>query len=80
MDNETNTISQKVKRELSDFLGIGIEDIEEDSDFLEDFHMSPSDMTDFMEILQKAGFETERIDLTEIENFTDLIDALTAHV
>ena len=80
MDSETNTINQKVKRELSDFLGIGMEDIEDDSDFLEDFHMSPTDMTDFMEILEKAGFDSEDIDLTEIENFSDLIDALTAHV
>lgn len=80
MDTETNTIQQKVKRELADFLGIGIEDIDEDSDFLEDFHMSPTDMTDFMEILGKAGFDTEKIDLTEVENFSDLIESLTAHV
>ena len=75
-----NKVSQKVKRELSDFLGIGIEDIEDDSDFVEDFHMSPTGMTDFMDILNKSGLETDQIELTEIENFTDLIEALTAHV
>jgi len=80
MDNETNTISQKVKRELSDFLGIGIEDIEDESEFVEDFHMTASEMTDFMDILSKAGFETDKIDLTEIEAFSDLVEALTAHV
>ena len=80
MDSETNTISQKIKRELSDFLGIGIEDIEEESDFIEDFHMSPTDMTDFMDILEKAGFETDSIDLTTIETFGDLLEAITAHV
>lgn len=80
MDSETNTISQKIKRELSDFLGIGIEDVEEESDFIEDFHMSPTDMTDFMDILEKAGFETDGIDLTTIETFGDLLEAITAHV
>lgn len=80
MDSDTNNISQKIKRELSDFLGIGIDDIEEDSDFLEDFHMTASDMTDFMDILGKAGFETDTIDLTQIETFTDLLEAITAHV
>ena len=75
-----NTIRQKVKRELSDFLGIGIEDIEDESDFSVDFHMSPTEMTDFMDILNKSGLETEGIDLANIECFSDLIDALTAHV
>ncbi len=80
MDNETNTISQKVKRELSDFLGIGIEDVEDESEFAADFHMSASDMTDFMDILNKAGFATENLDLTQIETFSDLIEEMTAHV
>lgn len=77
MDNEINSITQKVKRELADFLGIGMEDIEEESDFIEDFHMSPTDMTDFMDILEKSGLNIDNIDLTEIEVFSDLIDALT---
>lgn len=80
MDNEMNTIRQKVKRELSDFLGIGTEDIEDESDFSVDFHMSPTDMTDFMDILEKSGLEIDSVDLEEIECFSDLIDALTAHV
>ncbi len=80
MDSETNTISQKVKRELADFLGIGMEDVEEDSEFTGDFHMTPSDMADFMDILGKAGFATENLDLTQIETFSDLIEEMTAHV
>lgn len=80
MDNEMNTIRQKVKRELSDFLGIGIEDIEDESDFSVDFHMSPTDMTDFIDILEKSGLDTAAVDLSEIESFSDLIDSLTAHV
>lgn len=80
MDPETNTIQQKVKRELSDFLGIGIEDIEDESDFSADFHMSPTDMTDFIDILEKSGLDVEEVDLTNIDCFSDLIESLTAHV
>lgn len=79
MDAETNKIIQKVKRELADFLGIGMEDIEDESEFTSDFHMSASEMTDFIDILNKAGFTTDSLDLTQIETFTDLIDQLSSH-
>lgn len=80
MDNETNTIRQKVKRELSDFLGIGIEDIENDTEFTTDLHMDAVALTDFLEILEKAGLDTTSIDFTEIDTFLELVEALTAHI
>lgn len=76
MDNELNKITQKVKRELVDFLGINYEDIEEDTFFSEDLHMNPTDMTDFMDILDKSGLNTVDLDLTEIETFGDLVETL----
>ena len=42
--------------------------------------MSPTDMTDFMDILDKSGLDVTTIDLTQIEVFSDLIEALTAHL
>jgi hypothetical protein len=75
MDNEINAIKQKIKRELADFLGIGLDDIEDESEFISDFHMSPTDMTDFLDILNKSGFDTDSIELTQIETFSDLIDS-----
>jgi hypothetical protein len=80
MDPETNKTYQKIKRELADFIGVGIDDIEDDSDFMEDLHMSATDMTDFMDILGKAGFDTQNIDLTEIENFTDLVEEMSDRI
>lgn len=79
MDAETNKVHQKVKRELADFLGIGMEDIEDESEFETDFHMSATEMTDFVDILSKSGFSVDQLSLTEIESFSDLIDQLTAH-
>jgi acyl carrier protein len=80
MDTDIHTIKQKVKRELADFLGVGIEDIEDESEFTSDFHMTASDMTDFMDILEKSGVSTDGLDLTNIESFSDLVDEVTAHV
>jgi len=41
--------------------------------------MTPTDLTDFMQILNMAGFDTEGLDLTEIESFSDLAEALNLH-
>lgn len=79
MDSDFEKTKQKIKRELSDYLGIEAEDVEDDSILSEDFHMMPNDLTDFMEILSTAGFDTSKIELTEIETFEDLVEAVTAH-
>ena len=47
MDTELANIRQNIKRELADFLGIGLEDIEDESEFESDFHMNATQITDF---------------------------------
>jgi acyl carrier protein len=79
MDSELANIKQNIKRELADFLGIGLEDIEDESEFESDFHMNAVQITDFVEILGKAGFNTQDLDFNEIDTFSELVDALTAH-
>lgn len=78
MESDFEKTKQKVKRELADFLGIGMEDIEDDTEMATDLHMDPSTLTDFMEILGKAGFAAEDVNLTEIDTFLELVEALTA--
>jgi acyl carrier protein len=79
MDNDFEKTKQKVRRELADYLGVDMEDIEDDTVLTEELHMDPTVLTDFMEILAKAGFVIDGIELTEIETFSDLLEALTAH-
>ncbi len=79
MDTELNNMSVKIKRELSDFLGIDMEDIENETSLREDLHMDPTSLTDYLEILSKANFDTDNLDMTEVETFGDLLDALSAH-
>jgi len=79
MDPELANTKQKIKRELADFLGIGLEDIEDESEFESDFHMNAVQITDFMEILSTAGFDISGLDFNEIDTFAELVDTLTAH-
>jgi hypothetical protein len=79
MDSEFANTRQKVKRELADYLGVDMEDIEDESILATDLHMDAVMLTDFMEILAKAGFDTSQLDFNEIETFLELIEALTAH-
>ncbi len=76
---ELSKTKQKLKRELSDFLGIEPDDIDDEDSLTEGLHMTPTDLTDFMQILNMAGFDTENLDLTEIESFSDLAEALNLH-
>jgi acyl carrier protein len=79
MDTEFANTKQKVKRELVDYLGVDMEDIEDETELTTDLHMDAVMLTDFMEILNKAGFDTSQLDFTEIETFLELIEALTEH-
>lgn len=79
MDSEFANTKQKIKRELADFLGVDMEDIEDESVLATDLHMDAVMLTDFMEILTKAGYDVTQLDFTEIETFLELVEALTAH-
>jgi acyl carrier protein len=79
MDTELANTKQKVKRELADFLGVEMEDIEDETELTTDLHMDAVAITDFMEILTKAGFDVSQLDFTEIDTFQELLEALTAH-
>lgn len=79
MESEEET-KAKVRRELAVFLGVDPEDIDDENSLTEDLHMKATDLTDFMVKLEGEGFATSDIDLTEIETFGDLVEALTAHI
>jgi hypothetical protein len=79
MDSDFNKTKEIVRHELANFLGVETGDIEDDSILTEDLHMKATDLTDFMEILTRMNMETESIDLTQIETFLDLVEALTDH-
>lgn len=79
MDTETQ-IKQRVKNELANYLGIDLEDIEDESTLTGDLHMKATEITDFMELLTGLGMESDGVNLADLETFEDLTDALSAHI
>lgn len=79
MNKEYNEIIEKLKKDLADFLGIEVDDIEDEYSLTEDLHMKPTDLTDFTEELSKKGYPTENLNFTEIETFNDLADFFIQH-
>lgn len=69
----------KLKTILATQIGVDPEDIENDDSFTNDLHMSPSDLTDFINNLEKEGFETNSVRLEDIESVNDLIEILDIH-
>ena len=80
MEPQVNKISLTVKAELADFLGVDLEDIEDESSLEIDLHMKASDLADFLDILKRMDMDTSSINLAEVETFSDLIDSLTTRV
>lgn len=79
MNNDFNSTKETVRQELANFLGIEATDIEDDFSLTEDMHMKASDLTDFMEILTRMNYDVSGVELTEVETFLDLVEALTTH-
>lgn len=64
----------KIKKLLADFLGVEIEDINEDDLLRDDLHMGPVDITDFSHILSEEGLEIKHEDWQDIEVVSDIYD------
>jgi acyl carrier protein len=75
--NPNETSQTKIKKLLTEHLGVDPEEINEDDYFSDDLHMSATDLTDFTEILANSGFNTQTLDLTMIDTVGDLIEELT---
>ena len=75
-DNTRNEITNTVKNDLANFLGVDLEDIENSDSFSDDLHMRPSDLTDFLETLSNKLPRISSIDISEIESVGELIDEL----
>ena len=76
--NSDTKLEDKVKEILANQLGIEIEDISCEDSFTEELHMSPADLTDFVENLSKEGFDTKDIDITQSNNLNEIFDVLSS--
>jgi len=76
MTRDTKDITQKILTALSEQIGVEEEELDTKDSFQEDLHMSPADLTDFLEKLGEMGFDTSDIDLTETKHVEDLIEVI----
>jgi len=78
--NSDLTTKIKIKGLLAEHLGLNIDDIKDDDTLVEDLHMVPSDLSDFLKTLDENGFDSSSLNLIEIETFEDLAEALSDKV
>lgn len=69
--------SQIIKK-LAEHIGVEPEDIDNDDAFLTDLHMNPTELSDFVHSLTSLDLDISRLNLTEIETVSDLLEALGA--
>jgi len=68
--------AEKIKLLLAEQLGLNSDDISNEDSLIEDLHMSPADLTDFLETLSAKNADTSAVDLTEIETVEELLEQL----
>lgn len=65
---------------LAEHIGVEPDDIKREDFFFEDLHMSPTDLSDFLETLAGTGIDITKIDLSTVETVEDLLDALISQL
>ena len=71
-------ITDKVKQLLADYIGVEVEDIKDEDFLVDDLHMSPTEISDFIESLENEGINTSKIELSEVEAVEDLLESLSS--
>jgi len=74
--DKVNINSVKVKDLLAQYIGVEVDDIDNDDSFISDLHMKPTDITDFIEILAENGIDVSKINLSDIDTVDDLIEEI----
>lgn len=72
------TIIGQVKGILSEQLGIDNDDIKETDRFLDHLHMSPSDVSEFLEKISELGYDTSKIELSDFNSIEDIIEIISS--
>lgn len=80
MSNDTKETKNKIIKALAEHLGVEPEDINGEDSLEQDLHIRLADLSDFLEILNSMGLESDKIDLTKAETVNDLVYALDGEV
>ena len=79
----TNNLSKQkkyddlVKEKLSEYLGIEKDDISDEDSLKDDLHMNASELSDFIHMLNKVGYDINLTSISEMETVADLIEIVS---
>lgn len=73
-----NKQENKIIKIIAQQIGIEPQDIKLEDTLREDLHMDSQDLSELQNHLVEKGFDEEKIDLTEIQTVSDLIDLFTS--
>ena len=68
----------QIIRLLAEHIGVEPEDLSEEDFFLEDLHMNPVELSDFVHSLGNLEIDTSKLETGSIETVSDLLEALGA--
>ena len=71
-------LNTQVKKILAEKIGVEGDDINDNDSFTDDLHMSPTDLSDFINALKILEIDTSQIVLTDLFTLNDLIDQLSS--
>ncbi len=78
MTKTAKDMSEEIIALLAEHIGAEKEELSSEDAFQEDIHISATDLSDFLEKLNTAGFDTSQLDLTEVKSVGDLIENVIA--
>lgn len=77
-NNQKIPVEKKIKKILAQQIGTDPDEIEDTDSFADDLHMRASDISDFFEHLDNAGFEVSNLNYFEVETVGDLLELLNS--
>ena len=67
-------LKKLILEKLAEHLGVEYVDISDEDYLLDDLHMEPSDLSEFLVSLEDNGINITDLDLKEIETVADLVE------
>jgi acyl carrier protein len=80
MSNNSKSLNpeQLIKGTLSELLGVEPEDLSNEDSLIDDLHMNAAVLSDFLELMKKRNIDTSKIDFTNIDTVSELIDHISS--
>lgn len=64
------------RKALSQILGTDSVDIQLEDSFTEDLHMDPTEIADFIQLMNEKGFNLDNLDFEEIDTVEEFVNYL----